>query len=264
MEYAAITAVLLCDEERAEIVLSAKTVQSVNAHARLWQVVSRLITDIENEIREAPGAIHVVRRYMSASPDGIQSTPNVGARRNEVQLHKEYPVFQVSVKDPVARELKKHKIAVANAQAFIKLPLANVLSTENGERVTEQEAEDIAMQIEDDSSVSELSFLLRVREAEVESSGVHSKAFAVINKWRQSSSNACISVLRDVLHQVGLQEVDESVFGHIQDQTLTKLQAGASALSLPGIPDAEAETGMSPHRSVGGEYGWLVIPMLLH
>ena len=264
MEYAAITAVLQCDEERAEIVLFANTVQSVNAHARLWQVVSRLIVDIESEIKQAPGAIHVVRRYMSASPEGIQSAPNVGARRNEVQLHKEYPVFQVSVKDPVARELKKHKIALANAQAFIKLPLANVLSTENGERVTEQEAEDIAMQIEDDSSVSELSFLLRVKEAEVESSGVHSKAFAVINKWRQSSSHACISVLRDVLHKVGLQEVDESVFGHIQDQTLTKLQAGASALSLPGIPDVEMESGMSQHQSVGGEYGWLVRPMLLN
>ena len=264
MEYAAITAVLLCDEKRAEIVLSANTLQSVNAHARLWQVVSRLITDIENEIRQAPGAIHVVQRYMSASPEGIQSAPNVGARQDEVQLHKEYPVFQVSVKDPVARELKKHKIAVANAQAFIKLPLANVLSTENGERVTEQEAEDIAIQIEDDSSVSELSFLLRVKEAEVESSGVHFKVFAAINKWRQSSSHACISVLRDVLHKVGLQEVDESVFGHIQDQTLTKLQAGASALSLPGIPDVEMESGMSQHQSVGGEYGWLVRPMLLN
>ena len=133
MEYAAITAVLLCDEKRAEIVLSANTLQSVNAHARLWQVVSRLITDIENEIRQAPGAIHVVQRYMSASPEGIQSAPNVGARQDEVQLHKDYPVFQVSVKDPVARELKKHKTAVANAQAFIKLPLAKVLSTENGE-----------------------------------------------------------------------------------------------------------------------------------
>ena len=39
---------------------------------------------------------------------------------------------------------------------------------------------------------------------------------------------------------------------------MTKLQAGASALSLPGNPDAEVETGMSPHKSVGGEYGWLV------
>ena len=30
MEYAAITAVLMCDEDRAEIMLSANTVQSVN------------------------------------------------------------------------------------------------------------------------------------------------------------------------------------------------------------------------------------------
>ena len=264
MEYAAITAVLLCDEERAEIVLSANTVQSVNAHTRLWQVVSRLITDIENEIREAPGAIHVVRRYMSASPEGIQSTPNVGARRNEVQLHKEYPVFQVSVKDPVARELKKHKIAVANAQAFIKLPLANVLSTENGEEVTEQEAEDIATLIDNDMALTKLRRTLKLKEADVESTDVYDRALAVINKLRQSSHHAYICILRDALHKVGLQEVDESVFGHIQDQTLTKLQAGASALSLPGIPDTEAETGMSPHRSVGGEYGWLVILMLLH
>ena len=265
MEYAAITAVLLCDEKRAEIVLSANTLQSVNAHARLWQVVSRLITDIENEIRQAPGAIHVVQRYMSASPEGIQSAPNVGARQDEVQLHKDYPVFQVSVKDPVARELKKHKTALANAQAFIKLPLAKVLSTENGEEVTEQDAEDIATLIDDDKALTKLRMTLKLKEADVvKSTDVCDRALAVINKWRQSSSYACVSILRDVLHKVGLQEVDESVFGHIQDQTLTKLQAGASALSLPGIPDAEAETGMSPHRSVGGEYGWLVILMLLH
>ena len=265
MEYAAITAVLQCDEERAEIVLFANTVQSVNAHARLWQVVSRLIVDIESEIKQAPGAIHVVRRYMSASPEGIQSAPNVGARRNEVHLHKDYPVFQVSAKDPVARGLKKHKIALANAQAFIKLPLVKVLSTENGEEVTEQDAEDIATLIDDDKALTKLRMTLRLKEADVvKSTDVCDRALAVINKWRHSSSYACVSILRDALHKVGLQEVDESVFGHIQDQTLTKLQAGASALSLPGIPDAEAETGMSPHRSVGGEYGWLVILMLLH
>ena len=264
MEYAAITAVLLCDEKRAEIVLSANTLQSVNAYARLWQVVSRLITDIENEIRQAPGAIHVVQRYMSASPEGIQSAPNVGARQDEVQLHKEYPVFQVSVKDPVARELKKHKIAVANAQAFIKLPLANVLSTENGERVTEQEAEDIAMQIEDDSSVLKLRLFLRVKEAEVESTDVCAKAFAVISKWCQSSSYACVSILRDALHKVGLQEVDRSVFGHIEDWTLFKPEAGAADLPLPGIPDMQVESGLSQHKSVGGEYGWLVIRCLIN
>ena len=64
MEYAAITAVLQCDEERAEIVLSASTLQSLNAYARLWQVVWRLIVDIETEIKQAQGAIHIVRRHV--------------------------------------------------------------------------------------------------------------------------------------------------------------------------------------------------------
>ena len=243
MEYAAITAVLLCDEKRAEIVLSANTLQSVNAHARLWQVVSRLITDIENEIRHAPGAIHVVQRYMSASPEDIQSAPNVGARQDEVQLHKDYPVFQVSVKDPVARELKKHKTALANAQAFIKLPLANVLSTESGQEVTEQEAEDIAFQIENDSAVSKLRFALRVKETSVESSDVCDRALAVIHKWRQSTSYACVSILRDALHKVGLEKVDKSVFGHIQDCTLSKPEAGAS---LPETVNLEGKSRSTP------------------
>ena len=250
MEYAAITAVLLCDEERAEIVLSANTVMSVNAHARLWQVVSRLITDIENEIRQAAGALHVVRRYMSASPEGIQSAPNVGARRDEVRLHKDYPVFQVSVKDPVAREVEKHKIAVADAQTFISLPLANVLSPESGQEVTEQEAEDIAFQIENDSAVSKLRFALRVKETSVESSDVCDRALAVINKWRQSTSYACVSILRDALHKVGLQSIDESVFGHIQDWTLTRPESGTASLSLPGIPGSAGKRRSSPGKEI--------------
>ena len=131
--------------------------------------------------------------------------------------------------------------------------------------MTEQDAEDIATLIDDDKALTKLRMTLKLKEADVvKSTDVCDRALAVINKWRQSSSYACVSILRDALHKVGLQEVDESVFGHIQDQTLTKLQAGASALSLPGIPDVEAETGMSPHRSVGGEYGWVVIRMLLH
>ena len=250
MEYAAITAVLLCDEKRAEIVLSANTLQSVNAHARLWQVVSRLITDIENEIRQAPGAIHVVQRYMSASPEGIQSAPNVGARQDEVQLHKDYPVFQVSVKDPVAREVEKHKIAVADAQTFITLPLANVLSPESGQEVTEQEAEDIAVQIENDSAVSKLRFALRVKETSVESSDVCDRALAVIHKWRQSTSYACVSILRDALHKVGLQSIDESVFGHIQDWTLTRPESGTASLSLPGIPGSAGKRRSSPGKEI--------------
>ena len=250
MEYAAITAVLLCDEKRAEIVLSANTLQSVNAHARLWQVVSRLITDIENEIRQAPGAIHVVQRYMSASPEGIQSAPNVGARQDEVQLHKDYPVFQVSVKDPVAREVEKHKIAVADAQTFITLPLANVLSPESGQEVTEQEAEDIAVQIENDSAVSKLRFALRVKETSVESSDVCDRALAVIHKWHQSTSYACVSILRDALHKVGLQSIDESVFGHIQDWTLTRPESGTASLSLPGIPGSAGKRRSSPGKEI--------------
>ena len=184
---------------------------------------------------------------MSASPKGIQSTPNVGARRNEVQLHKEYPVFQVSVKDPVARELKKHKIAVANAQAFIKLPLANVLSPENGQEVTEQDAEDVAFRIENDSAVSKLRFALRVKESSVESSDVCDRALAVINKWRQSTSYACVSILRDALHRVGLQKVDKSVFGHIRDCTLSKPEAGSS---LPETVHLEGKSKSTPGEQI--------------
>ena len=165
---------------------------------------------------------------MSASLEGIRSVPNVGARRDEVQLHKEYPVFQMNVKDPIAREVEKHKIAVADAQAFIKLPLANVLSLENGEEVTEQDAEDVAFLIENDSAVSKLRFALRVKEADVvKSSDVCDRALAVINKWRHSSSYACVSILRGALHKVELQEVDKSVFGHIRDQALTKSEPAA-------------------------------------
>ena len=98
-----------------------------------------------------------------------------------------------------------------------------------------------------------------MKEAEVESTDVCTKAFAVISKWRQASSYACVSILRDALHKVGLQEVDRSVFGHIEDWTLFKPEAEAADLSLPGIPDMQVESGVSQHKSLGGEYGWLVI-----
>ena len=97
----------------------------MNAYARLWHIVCRLISDIENEIKQAPGIVQVVQRYMSASQEGIQS---VGARHDQVQLHTEYPVFQVNGKDPIACEVAKHKSAVANAQTFVKLSLRCVLS----------------------------------------------------------------------------------------------------------------------------------------
>ena len=264
MKYAAITAVLQCDEERAEIVLSSSTVDSLNAYGRLWLVVWRLIMDIENEIKQAPGTIHVVQRYMSTSQKSTQVSLQVGDRQAIVQLHKDYPAFQMNEEDPVARQLERHKTAVANAQRFVHVPLRSLLSPDNGKNVTEQDAEEIAFLIDNTRALSKLRFTLRVKEAEVESPDVCDKAFVVINKWRQSSSHACISVLRDALHKVGLQEVDESVFGHIRDQTLTKPQAGAADLSLPEIPDVKVEGGMSQHKSVGSEYGWLVILMLLY
>ena len=211
MEYAAITAVLQCDEESAEMVLSASTVCSLNAYDRLWQVVWRLIIDIETEIKQAPGTVHTVQRYISAtSLNSIQSVPGVGAREGEVQLHKDFPVFQMNAKDPVAREVGKHKDAVANVQALVKLPLASVLSPENGQEVTEQEAEDIAILIDDDKALTKLRMTLKLKEADVvESTDVCDIALTVINKWRHSSSYACVSILRDALHKVGLQEVDE-------------------------------------------------------
>ena len=166
MEYAGITAALQCDEERAEIVLSASTLHSLNAYARLWQVVWRLIVDIESEIKQAEGAIHIVRRYISASLEGIQSLPNIGARQDEVQLHKEYPVFQMNVKDPIAREVENHKMAIANVQTFVKVPLRSVLSPENGQKVTERQARQIAFLIENDRAVSKLRFALKVNEVD--------------------------------------------------------------------------------------------------
>ena len=90
--------------------------------------------------------------------------------------------------------------------------------------------------------MSKLRFTFRVKEVDVESTDVCDKALAVINKWRQSSTCACISILRDALHKVGLQSIDDSVFGHIPDKALTKPEAGAGVSSLLGIPDLEGET----------------------
>ena len=249
MEYAAITAVLQCDEESAEMVLSASTVCSLNAYDRLWQVVWRLIIDIENEIKQAPGSVHTVRRYISAtSLESIQSVPGVGAREDKVQLHRDFPVFQMNVKDPVAREMEQHQIAVANAQALVKLPLVSVLSPENGQEVREQQAEDIAILIDDDKALTKLRMTLKLKKADVDkSTDVCDRALAVINKWRQSTSYACVSILRDALHKVGLQEVDRSVFGHIQDYTLSKPKAGAS---LPETIHLEGESKSSPGEQI--------------
>ena len=252
MEYAAITAVLQYDEESAEMVLSASTLRSLNAYDRLRQVVWRLIIDIENEIKQAPGTVHTVQRYISASSlNGIQSVPVVGAREDEVQLHRDFPVFQMNVKDPIAREVENHKMAIANSQASVKVPLRSVLSPENGQEVTERQARQIALLIDSDRAVSKLRFALKVNEVDtVESSEVWDRALAVINNWRQSSSDCCISILRDTLHEVGLQSIDESVFGRIQDWTLTRPEAGSASLSLPGIPDSAVKRSSSPGKEI--------------
>ena len=72
----------------------------------------------------------------------------------------------------------------------------------------------------------------------------------MINSWRQSRSGACISILRDALHKVGLQSIDESVFGDIQDWTLTRLEAGTASLSLPRIPDSAGKRSSSPGKKI--------------
>ena len=245
MEYAGIRALLQSDEERAEIMLSATTVHSLNAYARLWQVLCRLVIDIENEIKQAPGTIHVVQRYMSASQEVSQSVLHVGARQDKIELHKEYPVFQMNGKDPIAAEVDKHKTAVASAQTFINVPLGCVLSPVNGQKVTAQNAEDIAVLVDDDKALTKLRITLKLKEGDVVKSGdVCDKALAVINGWRQSSSHACISTLRDALHKVGLQRIDESVFGHIRDLTLTEPEV--AALSLPEISDSAGKRSSSP------------------
>ena len=84
----------------------------------------------------------------------------------------------------------------------------------------------------------------------VESSEVWDRALAVINKWRQSSSDSCISILRDTLHEVGLEMADEKVFSHIQDWTLTRPEAGSASLSLPRIPDSAGKRSSSPGKEI--------------
>ena len=193
MEYAGIIALLQCDEERAEIVLTATTVRSLNTYARLWHVVCRLVTDIENEIKQTPGTVQVVQRYMSANQEDYQSVVHVGARQDKLQLHRQYPVFQMNGKDPIAAEVDKHKAAVANAPIFINVPLASVLSPVNSHKATEQDAVDIAILIDDDKALTKLRMTLKLKEADiVKSADVCESALAVINSWHQSRS-----ILRD-------------------------------------------------------------------
>ena len=247
MKYAAITVVLQCDEERAEIVLSAITVESLNAYARLWHVVWRLIDDIENEIKQAPGTIHVIQRYMSSSQKVIRPFLHVGARQVKVQLYEGYPAFQLNEVDPVAGQLDSHKKAIASAQSLIALPLRSVCTSET---VTERQARHIALLIDSNKALSRLRFTLNVNEADLMgSTDICDRAFIVINKWRHSSS-AHVSVLRDALHEVGLQMVDEIVFSHIRDRLLAKPEVGASALCLLESLNSAGKRSSTP----GGEF----------
>jgi hypothetical protein len=238
MTYAGITAVLKCDEERAEIVLSASIADSLNAYARLWLVVWRFIVDIENEIKQAPGAIYVVQRYFSTRQD--LSTVQLGVRQSQVRLSDKYPAFQMNEKDLVARQLERHKSAVSNAELTIHTPLKSLLSADSGTIVTDQDAEDIAFHIDDSKTLSKLRFILRVKKGNITgSSDVCDEALDVINKWRQSSNHAFVSVLRDALHKTGLTEVDKTVFGHIIDQTLTN--AESKVAQIPGKADSQSK-----------------------
>ena len=249
IKYAAITALLQRDEERAELVLSATTVDSLNAYARLWHVAWRLIGDIENEIKQAPGTIHVVQRYISAGQEDIRSLV-LGARRVDVPLFEGHPAFQINKEDPIVWQLDRHKRSVTNAQQYVHRPLVNILSPESGRGVTELDAKDIAIRIDDEKVLSKLRVTLGVKEADiVDSSDVYDKALAVINEWRQFSTQACVCVLRDALHKVGLQMVDESVFGHIQDQTLANPAAEAPGLSLSRTSDLKVK-GSSPGEAM--------------
>jgi hypothetical protein len=141
-----------------------------------------------------------------------------------------------------ARQLEKHKTAVANAETSIQLPLNSLLSADNGNIVTEQDAENIAFHIENSKTLSKLRFTLRVKKGATAGCGdVCEEALDVINKWRELSSHACICVLRDALHKAGLSEVDDTVFGHIVDQTLTKAEAKVTQISIPTKSDSQSK-----------------------
>ena len=156
--------------------------------------------------------------------------------------------FLMNGDNPIPAEMDKHKAAVAKAQTVINVALGSVLSPVNGQKVTAQNAEDIAVLIDDDKALTKLRMTLKLKEGDVKSTDVCDKALAVINSWRQSSSHACISTLRDALHKIGLQRIDESVFGHIRDLTLTDSKAAFP--SLPEISDSEGKSSSSPGEEI--------------
>ena len=197
------------------ITLLDVTVDSLNVYARMWHVVCRLIGDIENVIKLVPGTAGVIQRYMSDKQDGIHSVTQVGARQMSIQLNEDYPAFQLNEDDPIAGELQSHKNAVLDAQKFVKLPLRSIISPASGGKVTAQQARRIAVLIDDERVVSKLRITLNLNESDFVGS---TDVLTVIHRWCQSSSQACVFVLRDALHQLGLQGVGESVFGHIEDQ----------------------------------------------
>ena len=263
MEYAGITVDLQCDEERAEIVLSASTVDSLNACARLWLVVWRIIVDIENEIKQAPGIVHVVQRYMSASQGGIQPVQQVGARQAKVQLQKDYPAFGMNEEDPISLQLERHKTAATSAQAFVHMPLRSILSPESGKEVTERQARETAVLVDNDRalSVSRLKSALKVKEDGTvtgRSGKVRDRALRIINKWLQSSSGSCISIFRDALHEAGLEMIDAKVFGDIRDWTLSRKEH--AAIRLPGISESESKRSITPGKEIvfGSRKTWKI------
>ena len=245
VSYGGIAILLQCIEERATITLVAVTFDSLKACARLWHVVCRLMGDIENVIKQAPGTARVVQRYLCTSQEACQSVLQVGARQVKVQLHEDYPAFQMNEEDPIAGTLENHKNAVLGAQEFVKMPLKSIFSPKNGWEVTPRQVSDTALLIHKEA-VSQLRVVLNVHKSDILGS---TDALAVINKWRESSSHGCVSVLRDALHKVGLQRIDESVFGDIRDLTLTRPEAGATA-TASGMLNSEGRNSKNSGEKI--------------
>lgn len=239
LRYGPVTVTLQCDVKRSEIVLSAVTSNSYNAPQRLWHVVWRLVRDLEDLIDDIPGTKFAVQRYLSADHEGVQSEAEVGALPVKVKLLETNAPFLINQEDVIAPEVEMHKKAVANAHAVLKTPLRSIFSTHNGQKLGERQTSKVARCITVNNVVSDLMMILGVKESAMDADFAKSKqpssrALAVINKWRECSGHSCISVVRDALHELGLQEVDKAAFGHIHDLTLNRPEEARRASLISG------------------------------
>ncbi|XP_062505344.1 uncharacterized protein LOC134182038 isoform X2 [Corticium candelabrum] len=198
MFYGAVTLLFSCSKNTSPgfLHLSARVVKSHHSVGRLWHVLLRCVSDVEDLLQSVPGALF--GRSINTGRSFAASTKSPLNPSKDIMPNERWGPFAVeTVMGKYSPEMKKHIKAIVQVCPSVKegIPLCDVVSPEGGTLVDQMDLQEIAADIgkwwpkltsiigTDQSTVSEL------RENYFDPSFAPAAASRILSEWQKSRKN---------------------------------------------------------------------------